>query len=72
MAVAHLASKVSLITANCTYLFLLLLQHFSLLAILFELIIVMEDFILACSLGGTLFCDCFPEQIDRLFSQGLC
>lgn len=70
MIVAQLALK--LITANYTYLFLLLLQYFSLLAILLELIIVMEDFILACSLGGTLFFDCFPEQIDLLFSQGLC
>lgn len=37
---------------NCT--FLLLLQHLSLLAILLLLIIVMEDFILECSLGESL------------------
>lgn len=74
MPVAQLALKVSLITANYTYLFLLFFfwQNFSLLAVLLDLIIVMEDFILACSLRGILFCHCFPEQIDLLFSRGLC
>jgi len=55
---------------NCT--FLLLLQHFSLLAILLVLIIVMEDFILERSLGESLFHGCFPIQMDLLFSWVLC
>lgn len=72
MTVAHSALKMSLIAVNYTYLILLLLQHFLLLAILLMLIIVMEDFILKHSLGESLFYGRFPEQIDLLFSQGLC
>lgn len=72
MTVAHSALKASLIAVNYTYLILLLLQHFLLLAVLLMLIIVMEDFILKHSLGESLFYGCFPEQIDLLFSQGLC
>lgn len=72
MTVAHSALKLSLIAVNYTYLILLLLQHFLLLAILLMLIIVMEDFILKHSLGESLFYGRFPEQIDLLFSQGLC
>lgn len=70
VTVAQLTLQVSLVTAVDEYLFLKLFS-----SVFFNAgnpIRVNYCYVSACSLGGILFCACFPEQIDLFFSDGLC